>query len=65
MLSWLEADLANTLQPWIIAFWHHPPYSRGSHDSDFEIELLEMRENALPLLEAGGVDLVLCGHSHA
>jgi hypothetical protein len=64
MLSWLEADLASTVQRWIIAFWHHPPYTKGSHDSDWEIELVEMRENALPLLEAGGVDLVLCGHSH-
>lgn len=24
-----------------------------------------MRENALPILEAGGVDLVLNGHSHS
>jgi 3',5'-cyclic AMP phosphodiesterase CpdA len=64
MLSWLEADLTSTMQQWIIAFWHHPPYTKGSHDSDFEIELREMRENVLPVLEAGGVDLVLCGHSH-
>ncbi len=64
MLSWLEADLASTSQQWIVAFWHHPPYSKGTHDSDFEIELIEMRENALPILEEYGVDLVLCGHSH-
>jgi len=35
MLTWLENDLMNTAQDWIIAFWHHPPYSKGSHDSDF------------------------------
>jgi hypothetical protein len=64
MLTWLTADLASTTQDWIIAFWHHPPYSKGSHDSDWEIELLEMRENVLPILEDGGVDLVLSGHSH-
>ena len=64
MLQWLEADLAETTQKWIIAFWHHPPYTKGSHDSDWEIELLEMRQNVLPILEAGGVDLVLSGHSH-
>jgi hypothetical protein len=27
-------------------------------------ELVQMRENAVPILEAYGVDLVLCGHSH-
>jgi len=64
MLTWLEEDLSQTVQDWIIAFWHHPPYSHGSHNSDSEIELIEMRENALPILEAHGVDLVLCGHSH-
>jgi hypothetical protein len=65
MANWLRADLANTLGTWIVAFWHHPPYSRGSHNSDFEWELIEMRENFNPILEAGGVDLVLAGHSHS
>ena len=65
MLQWLAEDLASTTQPWIIAFWHHPPYSKGSHDSDSESELSEMRENVVPILEAGGVDLVLTGHSHS
>ncbi|HKQ47852.1 MAG TPA: metallophosphoesterase [Phycisphaerae bacterium] len=68
MLTWLAADLAATDQHWIIAFWHHPPYSKGSHDSDDPFDssgrLVEMRENVLPILEAGGVDLVLAGHSH-
>ena len=64
MLAWLEADLAATTQRWIIAFWHHPPYTKGSHNSDAETELIEMRANAVPILEAGGVDLVLNGHSH-
>jgi hypothetical protein len=65
MLTWLQADLESTLQDWIIAFWHHPPYSKGSHNSDTETELVQMRANVLPLLEAGGVDLVLAGHSHS
>ncbi len=65
MLTWLSNDLASTLQRWIIAYWHHPPYTKGSHNSDTEIELIQMRANALPILEAGGVDLVLSGHSHA
>ena len=65
MHGWLETDLANTVQPWIIALWHHPPYSKGSHDSDDLRRLSEMRENFLPLLESYGVDLVLAGHSHS
>ena len=48
MLNWLENDLAATSKDWIIAFWHQPPYSKGTHDSDREGDLIEMRENALP-----------------
>jgi myo-inositol-hexaphosphate 3-phosphohydrolase len=65
MWIWLEADLAANDKNWTIAFWHHPPYSKGSHNSDSESELIEMRERGLPILEEGGVDLVLCGHSHS
>ena len=65
MLIWLENDLNATQQEWIITFFHHPPYSKGSHDSDEESHLIDMRENVLPILEAAGVDLVLSGHSHS
>ncbi len=65
MLTWLKRDATSSDADWKIAFWHHPPYTKGSHDSDFEIELIEMRENALPILEEAGVDLVLAGHSHS
>ena len=65
MATWLAADLASTTLDWIVAFWHHPPYSKGSHDSDSETPLLEMRENIVPVLEDFGVDLVLTGHSHS
>ena len=64
MATWLDADLAATNADWIVVAFHHPPYSKGSHDSDLEIELLEMRQNLLPIFEARGVDLVLSGHSH-
>lgn len=65
MLTWLENDLATSQQDWLVAFWHHPPYTKGSHNSDAESALIDMRENALPLLESYGVDLVLSGHSHS
>lgn len=65
MHQWLESDLSANTQQWTIAFWHHPPYSKGSHDSDKDTELVDMRENFNPLLEQYGVDLVLSGHSHS
>jgi hypothetical protein len=64
MLTWLRNDLAATSQDWIIAYWHHPPYTKGTHDSDTESREIQVRERALPILEAAGVDLVLAGHSH-
>ena len=65
MATWLRADLASSTRQWTIAFWHHPPYSKGSHDSDTDPILAEMRQNFLPILEDAGVDLVLSGHSHS
>ncbi len=69
MLQWLQQDLAATTREWIVAFWHHPPYTKGSHDSDNPLDsegrMRDMREHVLPLLEAAGVDLVLTGHSHS
>jgi 3',5'-cyclic AMP phosphodiesterase CpdA len=65
MHMWCEQDLQNTMSDWIIALWHHPAYSKGSHDSDSESAQIQMRENFLPLLESYGVDLVLSGHSHS
>ncbi|MDH3786748.1 MAG: thrombospondin type 3 repeat-containing protein, partial [Acidobacteriota bacterium] len=65
MLTWLTNDLAANTRDWTVAYWHHPPYSAGSHNSDTEAPLIDMRQNALPILEAHGVDLVLSGHSHS
>ena len=64
MMDWLEQDLKSSNQTWNIAFFHHPPYSKGSHDSDYNLDLIKVREIILPILEKYGVDLVLCGHSH-
>lgn len=64
MAKWLVKDLAATKAKWIISYFHHPPYTKGTHDSDIEKQLVQMREYIMPILEDGGVDLVLSGHSH-
>lgn len=68
MAKWLRRDLKANQLPWVITLFHHPPYSKGSHDSDNSGDsrgrMVDMRNNILPILEQGGVDLVLAGHSH-
>ena len=63
-VTWIKADLAANTKKWVIAYWHHPPYTKGSHNSDSESELVNMRERFIRILERYGVDLVICGHSH-
>lgn len=69
MARWLKADLAANESDWALALFHRPPYSHGrSHNSDHpegsDWRMTAMREVFVPLLEDGGVDLVLSGHSH-
>ncbi len=64
MLAWLSNDLAANTRRWTIAIWHHPPYTKGSHDSDVESQPIWARQNLVPMMDDAGVDLVLCGHSH-
>ncbi|MBL0332752.1 MAG: metallophosphoesterase family protein [Chlorobiota bacterium] len=64
MYNWLSEDLQSNSQRWTIVNFHHPPYTKGTHNSDTEIEDIDIRQNIVPLLEQYGVDLVMCGHSH-
>jgi hypothetical protein len=61
---WLKADLAANIKPWIIAYWHHPPYTMGSHNSDTEGDLVAIRTNFIRILERNKVDLIITSHSH-
>jgi hypothetical protein len=63
-VNWIKNDLNANNKKWTIAYWHHPPYTMGSHNSDTETELINMRQNFIRILERYGVDLILCGHSH-
>ena len=62
--AWVQSDLAANTKKWTVAYWHHPPYTMGSHNSDTEGELISMRTNFISILENGGVDLIINGHSH-
>jgi predicted phosphodiesterase len=68
MALWLREDLAKNTKPWLVAIFHHPPYTKGTHDSDSDYDsrgrMIDMRKNILPILEEAGVDLVVSGHSH-
>ena len=66
MMQWLIQDLEQNDKPWVIAYWHQPPFSKGSHDSDdvWELYMKAMRKNIVPVLEQYGVDVILNGHSH-
>ena len=58
-LEWLRDDLANHDGAWTVVYFHVPPFSPTRGDAP------ELVEHVVPVLEAGGVDLVLSGHDHA
>ncbi len=62
--TWLTADLAANTKKWTIAYWHHPPYTKTSHNSDTEGDLVAIRQNFITFLEQRGVDMIINGHSH-
>ena len=63
-MKWLEKDLKANKQKWTIVYWHHPPYTMASRNSDNEIDLKTIREGVVPILDKYKVDMVLNGHSH-
>lgn len=64
--TWIENDIKNSDKKFKVAYWHQPPYSKGSHDSDdfWELFMTGMRQRIVPILEKYGIDLILNGHSH-
>jgi 3',5'-cyclic AMP phosphodiesterase CpdA len=69
MLQWLKDDLMANTTHWTVVIFHHPPYTKGSHDSDLAIggidqPIFDMREQFTPVFESYGVDVVYSGHSH-
>ncbi|WP_317898968.1 metallophosphoesterase [Aurantibacillus circumpalustris] len=63
-VNWIKADLAANNKKWVIAYWHHPPYTMGSHNSDTEGDLVNIHTRFIKILERYGVDMIITGHSH-
>lgn len=57
-LDWLKADLAANKADWTFVSYHRPTFNIGGHGSDWGAK------DVLPLLEEGGVDIDITGHSH-
>lgn len=65
--EWLYQDLQSASAreaDWIIVYAHHNAYTRGTHSSETESQLVDIRYNFMPLLEQYGADFFISGHSH-
>ena len=56
---WLADVLSDEAPRWKIVALHHPPYTGGKYAPDERIQ-----KTLVPVMEAGGVDLVFNGHDH-
>jgi hypothetical protein len=57
-LQWLAADLTAQPRACTLAYWHHPRFSSGLHNSDVTYDAFWQT------LYQAGADLVLVGHDH-
>ena len=57
--AWLRADLAAHPTVCTLAYWHHPRFSSGKHDSNVKYDAFWQA------LSAAGAEIVLNGHDHA
>jgi|GEM_PF-2311206 len=60
--QWLAADLNHIADSvkFVIAVFHHPPYSNGTHAEDEK----GLRNTWVPLFQKHGVNIVFNGHDH-
>ncbi|MES2685069.1 MAG: metallophosphoesterase family protein [Pseudomonadota bacterium] len=70
MKQWLINDLSANNSDWTVVIFHHPPYTKGSHDSDstaggVDQPIFDIREQYTEIFEDHGVDVVYSGHSHS
>ena len=70
MKRWLINDLSANNSDWTVVIFHHPPYTKGSHDSDstsggVNTPIFVVREQYTKIFEDHGVDVVYSGHAHS
>ena len=63
-LNWFKKDLRYNAGKFTIVIWHAPAYSSHPAEGKGHGSDLFMRYCYVPVCEAFGVDLVLCGHNH-
>lgn len=56
--KWLTEDLAGNARPNVLAYWHHPRFSSGTHGGEADVGTF------WEILYAHGADVVLNGHDH-
>jgi tartrate-resistant acid phosphatase type 5 len=61
--SWIANALGESTAPWKIVVGHHQIYSSGPHGRSRRPSQHRMKD-LLPVLDAAGVDLYICGHDH-
>ncbi len=59
----MEQDLSQTDKTYKIVMFHHPAYPAIEIPKDSQRAEV-IRKNFVPVMERGGVDLVLGGHQH-
>jgi hypothetical protein len=60
--KWLSQKLASTVEPCVIAAWHHPLQSSGEYAGSADSE--GRARKLWAIADDGGVDIVLNGHDH-
>ncbi len=60
-LAWLERELTNAAEDWIVVVGHHPIFAETSKS---EGERQDMQERVDKLLRRHRVDMYVCGHIH-
>jgi len=60
--KWLQSNLSeiNDSIRFVVALFHHPPYSTGAHTEDE----MGLRATLVPLFEQYGINMIFNGHDH-
>lgn len=60
-LAWLEEELQNASEDWVVVVGHHPIYASTSKSNS---EREDMQQRVDPILQRHRVDMYICGHIH-